>query len=289
MSSRDRDAGRKFKSGSSKRKRAIKKKQVEEHLRGSLYKYMKSDDHETSTKHLLCESDSNPDPAENIPSTSSWVPPLPPQPLSKGNDSEDDVTTTLSLRSPVPPSTLPSQEHESEPESMSTSMTVETENLNPQNDPGLWPITITDENRTEIVLKGPIRAKVDLFPVNDSGRRFSEYHYNKILVNGEKLDRRWMIYSQTKDSVYCFPCRIFGLQNTKIGSREGLCDWRHLGDYLKSHESSQQHKDFMLKWVNLENGLKSCSTVDALTQSQIEQERQRWRDILERLLAIVIF
>ncbi|KAK9685609.1 hypothetical protein QE152_g37908 [Popillia japonica] len=81
-------------------------------------------------------------------------------------------------------------------------MTVGMENLNPQNDPGLWPIKITDVDRTDIVLKGPIRVKVDLFP-----------------------------------------CRIFGLENTKIGSSEGACDWKHLGDYLKSHESSRQHKD----------------------------------------------
>ncbi|CAH0405614.1 unnamed protein product [Chilo suppressalis] len=165
MSSRDRDAGRKFESGSSKRKRAIKRKQVEENLRGSFYKYIKSDDKETSTKHLLTKSDSYPDPAENIPSTSSWVPP---PSLSKNSEDDDELTTSLSLRSPMPSTTLSSQEHESEPESMSTSMTAGTENLNPQNDPGLWPITITDVDRTEIVLKGPIRVKVDLFPVNDN-------------------------------------------------------------------------------------------------------------------------
>ncbi|KAK9743676.1 hypothetical protein QE152_g8465 [Popillia japonica] len=77
------------------------------------------------------------------------------------------------------------------------------------------------------------------------------------------------------------------LENTKIGSSEGAYDWKHLGDYLKSHESSRQHKDCMLKWINLENGLKSCSTIDSLAQSQFEEERQRWGDILERLLAIV--
>ncbi|GBP53170.1 Zinc finger MYM-type protein 5 [Eumeta japonica] len=224
--------------------------------------------------------------AENIPSTSSWVPP---PSSSKNSEDDDELITSLSFRSSVPPSTLSSQEYESEPESTSTSMTVGMENLIPQNDPGLWPITNTYVDRTEIVLRGPIRIKFELFPVNDNGRRFSEYHYNKILVNGEKLDRRWMIYSQTKDAVYCFPYRIFGLENTKIGSSEGVCDWKHLGDYLKSHESSRQHKDCMLKWIHLENGLKSCSTIDSLAQSQIEQERQRWRDILERLLAIVNF
>ncbi|GBP26612.1 Zinc finger MYM-type protein 5 [Eumeta japonica] len=210
MSSRDRDAGRKFESGSSKRKRAIKRKQVQENVRGSLCKYIKS---ETYTKHLLTESDFNPDSAENIPSTSSWVPP---PSSSKNSEDDNELTTSLSFRSSVPPSTLSSQEHESELESTSTSMTAGIENLNPQNYPGLWPITITGVDRTEIVLRGPIRIKVELFPVNDNGRRFSEYHYNKMLVNGEKLDRRWIIYSQTKDAVYCFPCRIFGLEKDWI-------------------------------------------------------------------------
>ncbi|CAF4841831.1 unnamed protein product [Pieris macdunnoughi] len=102
MGSRDCDLCRKFESGSSKRKRAIKKKQV--------------------------------------------------PPRSKSKISEDELTTSLSLRSPVPPSTLSSQEHESEPDSMSTSMTAGMESLN-QNYCGLWPITITDVDRTEIVLK----------------------------------------------------------------------------------------------------------------------------------------
>ncbi|GBP56104.1 hypothetical protein EVAR_43868_1 [Eumeta japonica] len=62
-------------------------------------------------------------------------------------------------------STLSSQEHESEPES--TSMTVGMEDLNPHNDPGLWSITITDVDRTEIVLRGPIRIKVESFPALD--------------------------------------------------------------------------------------------------------------------------
>ncbi|KAK9711403.1 hypothetical protein QE152_g25476 [Popillia japonica] len=73
-----------------------------------------------------------------LPHQSSWLPP----PSSSKKSENDESTTSLSLKSPVPPSTLSSQQHESEPESMSTSMTAGMENLNPQNDPGLWPITI---------------------------------------------------------------------------------------------------------------------------------------------------
>ncbi|KAL4711208.1 hypothetical protein ACJJTC_019049 [Scirpophaga incertulas] len=69
--------------------------------------------------------------AENIPSTSSWVPPLPPLSLSKNSEGDVEVTTSLPLRSLVPPSTLSSQDHESEPESMLTSMTAHCLKMTP--------------------------------------------------------------------------------------------------------------------------------------------------------------
>ncbi|GBP91228.1 hypothetical protein EVAR_60678_1 [Eumeta japonica] len=97
MSSCDRDAGRKFESGRSKRKRAIKRKQVQENLRGSLCKYIKS---ETYTKNLLTERYFKLDSAENIPSISSWVPP---PSSSKNSEDDDELITSLSFRSPVPP------------------------------------------------------------------------------------------------------------------------------------------------------------------------------------------
>lgn len=87
---------------------------------------------------------------------------------------------------------------------MPSYITAGIENLNRQNDPGLLPLKITVVIRTEIILKGSIQVnRIDFSQVNDKGRRFSEYHY--ILANGQKLDRHWIIYSQTKDTVYCFP------------------------------------------------------------------------------------
>ncbi|GBP46206.1 hypothetical protein EVAR_82205_1 [Eumeta japonica] len=70
---------------------------------------------------------------ENIPSTSSWMPP--PSSSKNSEDDDDKLTTSLTLKPPMPSSTLSSQEHKSELESMSTFMTAGMENLNPQNDP----------------------------------------------------------------------------------------------------------------------------------------------------------
>jgi hypothetical protein len=291
MSSRDRDTGRKYESGSSKRKRAQKRKDLEEQLRGSLHKYIKIDTvisqseaekseyedeslyqsphrtdlvHQPTTSSSLCESYS---PLSPLPPPTT-EPDSPPLPTTDPN--LPPSPTQISLQ------TLPSP-------------SVANENLNIQNDPGLWPQPMSDVYRTEIVRKGPFRIKVDFFPVDESGRRFSEYHYSKILSNGEKQNRRWMIYSKSKDSVYCFACRLFRFDNANFASSEGVRDWKHIGDYLKSHETGKTHKECMLKWLNMEQGLKNCTTIDSHIQSQIQTERQRWRDILERLLAIVKF
>lgn len=52
--------------------------------------------------------------------------------------------------------------------------------------------------------------------------------------------------------------------------KNGICDWKHMVDYLESHESNRQHKGYMLKWINLEKRRKTCSTINSLAQSQIK-------------------
>lgn len=45
----------------------------------------------------------------------------------------------------------------------------------------------------------------------------------------------------------------------------------------------------MMKWLNLKTGLACGKTIDSQTQAQIRAEEQRWRDILEQILAIIQF
>lgn len=107
-------------------------------------------------------------------------------------------------------------------------------NLNPQNVPTLWPSTTREVHWTEFVIKDSIRAKGDYFLLDDNGCRFSAYHYTKILTNDEKLDRHWMIYSQTKNVVNCFACR-FRFGNARLGLNEGVGNRKRLGDYVNFH------------------------------------------------------
>ena len=43
-----------------------------------------------------------------------------------------------------------------------------------------------------------------IFPRGDDIRHFSTIHYTRILSNGEKHDRKWLVYLKDTDQVFCF-------------------------------------------------------------------------------------
>ena len=62
----------------------------------------------------------------------------------------------------------------------------------------------------------------------------------------------------TKNSVYCFSCKLFA-QPTKnsLVAKDGFNDWNHLPERLKEHENSQHHRETMMQWFNFEKRLKN--------------------------------
>lgn len=129
-----------------------------------------------------------------------------------------------------------------------------------------------------------------MFSKNESGRHFSNVHYTRHLSNGEQQKRRWLIYSESNDSVHCFACRLFSdTSKSALSSRKETNDLKHLSVILKCHENNKAHRECMIKWFDLEKRLKMQNTIDRDTEAQIRSEAQRWKAIMERLLAIVQF
>lgn len=272
MASRDRDLGRKYECGSAKRKKIEKRKHEEKKFVGSLTKYF-----QCSVDKVLeqrCD-ESRPELAQ---STSSFL----------DHSSHTFIDETMASSS----TDLEKSGTRVLTDSIAT-VTQDNERSSFEvSDPCFWPVVLTDYDRTSIVKNGPVRSEMNSYPSNENGRHFSNAYYTKTLVNGEKQDRRWLLYSKSKDAVYCFACRLFSTKCDNIGalaSHKGVNDWKHLSDSLKSHENGKQHKECMMSWFNLYKDLSSGKTIDAETQAQIASEQQRWRDILERLLAIINF
>ena len=70
-------------------------------------------------------------------------------------------------------------------------------------------------------------------------------------------------------------------------ANEGFRDWKHLNDRLRSHETSNDHIINMTTWIDLQNRLKKKETIDKHIQEKINQEKEHWKNLLQRIIAAV--
>ncbi|XBI08669.1 hypothetical protein VPH35_136368 [Triticum aestivum] len=139
-------------------------------------------------------------------------------------------------------------------------------------DPRTWEI-LDNKSRDILIEKGPTR---DLNLVN--------------LSNGEVSDRKWLVYSKDANKVYCFCCKLFKSEGNKILlASEGLSDWQHLSQRLKLHENSIEHITNMNTWNEARLRLNKNQTIDKNLQQEIAKEKERWRQVLIRIVAAVKF
>ncbi|XP_042472386.1 zinc finger MYM-type protein 1-like [Zingiber officinale] len=145
--------------------------------------------------------------------------------------------------------------------------------------------------RDFLVERGPKRDDGILFPLDNTGRHFNPSHYKRQLSNGEKSDRRWLVYSISMDKVFCFCCKLFKTQRTtmKLGHLvdEGYKYWKNISRCLSLHETSRDHIDCMTSWIELETRLRKKKTIDENMQVAINKEREHWKQVLKRIIAVV--
>ncbi|KAL4097879.1 hypothetical protein QTP88_022582 [Uroleucon formosanum] len=167
---------------------------------------------------------------------------------------------------------------------------------NMYDDPANWPISISQDLRTNIVKLGPKRIINFNFPsrviitsssAKEVNRRFSTNFYYRKLPNGEIVDRNWLVYSISKDHVFCFCCKLFGLSVYGSLSGIGTNDWSHLGTKLIEHERSLTHFRCTEKWFDLKIRIQKMTTIDKTNLEIIEREKTHWRNVLKRIIAAI--
>ena len=195
---------------------------------------------------------------------------------------------------------LINEEEEEEPNQYSNEKDNQTVNESCQNpvdnedsgalniyDPSNWN-HVTQNLRDLLVEKGPIRNNDDNFLKDDHGRHFSSVHYLRSLPNGEKQDRKWLMYSHMSHKVYCFCCKLFKKEGNNYQlANEGFKDWKNLSHRLKTHETSDEHWACMKDWVELTLRLGKNETIDKSMQQLIDKEKVHWKNVLYRILAVV--
>ncbi|XP_022681007.1 zinc finger MYM-type protein 5-like [Setaria italica] len=104
-----------------------------------------------------------------------------------------------------------------------------------------------------LIQKGPKRElSIQKGPNDRLFRRFSTSLYTRVLSNGEKSDREWLVYSKEFDRVFCFCYKLLrkGHLRSQLAN-EGFNDWSHVNIRLKEHETSADHITSMASWYNM--------------------------------------
>lgn len=94
-----------------------------------------------------------------------------------------------------------------------------------------WKIPVPDSIVLEIIKMGSasFQNKDGPFGVvsrqNTKGnvRQLSKDWFYKIMSNGEKMLRSWMVFSIVSENLYCFCCRLFAVSTTRCNIK--ICDW----------------------------------------------------------------
>ena len=93
-----------------------------------------------------------------------------------------------------------------------------------------------------------------------------------------------------------FSCCLFNVKppssassifsHPEVGFRD---NWKKLYEKVRSHEQYAVHNTNYRKWKDLLLSVEKQCGVDALRQQNIVEERNRWRQILRRLLEVTLF
>jgi len=132
------------------------------------------------------------------------------------------------------------------------------------------------------------------FPVTN-GRRFNPAQYQQVTCSGEKQPRKWLLYSESTDSLFCFPCCIFSATTTCTswtnfgGRKTGFRTFGNQSTAINEHEQSNHHYKAVILWKNFIKQFESNQLIDNRIRKVHEQETSFWRDVLQSMIDAVLF
>nr|XP_028960019.1 zinc finger MYM-type protein 5-like [Malus domestica] len=154
-------------------------------------------------------------------------------------------------------------------------------------DPKVWD-SLNAEMKDLLIENGPIRETNFTYSKDKLSRKFSSHYYGRKLRTGEIYDKKWLVYSKELDKVFCFCCKLFKTIASKSElAKDGISDWRHLGEKIDQHEKSKEHLVNSRTWVELKSRLTKNQTIDKEFQMRIKKQTNHWKQVMLRIIAVV--
>ncbi|GBP94098.1 Zinc finger MYM-type protein 1 [Eumeta japonica] len=166
-------------------------------------------------------------------------------------------------------------------------------------DPGNWPVVekMTDEQRSFFSNQAVLLAEnqpenIEFRSTERNGRHLTSSMWYRMLSNCERVKRSWLIFSKTKNAVFCACCKIYQKPSSTATSAlcsTGFINWKKVSERLSEHEATQMHKECMIKWKTRVQQMKSCQGIDQDIERVIHSEKEKWRQILRVVMDAVLY
>lgn len=134
---------------------------------------------------------------------------------------------------------------------------------------------------------GPFKPQGPFPKVSESNRPFSAYYYSYFNQADIKIIRPWLCYSNVLNKPYCHFCWLLADRQNKSYSSawvNGVSVRSNFTQTILDHEKSQQHINASLSYNNWLQG----NTIDTLLKSEINSKITFWRDVLHRIINVII-
>ena len=188
-------------------------------------------------------------------------------------------------------------------EEFETSAASTTSNMSIFNDDvSSWQIPVPDSVSCNVIQRGsepfqnkqgPVKSvKRPGAKIKGVSRQLSTAWFYHSLSNGDRVLRSRMAYSLSDGKLYCFCCRLFAKYDKAPETSAfvtGFEAWWKLNTKIVEHEQSKDHLSCLENWKTLASGLQLQKTIDAATISLIEKKKRKLRDILHRVLDVILF
>lgn len=124
------------------------------------------------------------------------------------------------------------------------------------------------------------------------------FNSNNFKNPNDGSDRKWLLYSATTNSLFCYSCCLFPTRVQTKSSNPwgnygegtiGYRDFLHQSRGLLAHEQSQQHFSSTTTWMEYKRLADSGKTINHATEEAMKKEVSFWRQVLRGILDAIIF
>ncbi|XP_060846075.1 zinc finger MYM-type protein 1-like [Rhopalosiphum padi] len=205
-------------------------------------------------------------------------------------DSDELIENSLKLDSDELVENLMKTDDETLKSDINVSCEITNVPICPSQDPALWDI---NSDMVDYFIRNPVESNPKIINFDNTIRKCGEFNrklpydiFKRKLLNGEIKDREWLLYSTSKNALFCFYCLLFSNKKTQFSSTDsGFTDWKKCFEKVE-HEKNLTHNESIRIWFSRR---KITTGIDVELKIELEKKELYWRSIIHRLIETIIF